>query len=253
MVDTPPERPCGETLHGSHRGHRYMIDGDVYQCPGGDVREQAADPNPAITEKLFANAEPAPPQTVAEQVRDLERIIQRVREAVGTDMVLVSCERHEASIAELTREAESLRSEVDGLRECIGWMRSALREAFDLSDDEAIDIVGSARHQRDEARQWARHGYEIGQRHCGWSDHGVAPAWLTEGWPPHIDSCEHLKQASEYDTTLSRVRTLASKRLDEDECSPPERDGYHDAMRMVLVLLNDNYEGRPVEADGDDA
>jgi hypothetical protein len=40
-----------------------------------------------------------------------------------------------------------------------------------------------------EARSWARHGYEIGQRHCCWSDYGVAPAWLTEGWPTHFESC----------------------------------------------------------------
>lgn len=33
-----------------------------------------------------------------------------------------------------------------------------------------------------EARMWARHGYEIAQRSCTWSDHGVAPKWLTEGW-----------------------------------------------------------------------
>ncbi|MFL5911237.1 MAG: DUF6085 family protein [Gaiellaceae bacterium] len=45
--------------------------------------------------------------------------------------------------------------------------------------------------QLTEARFWARHGYEIGQRHCGWTDHGVAPAWLTGGWPTHIDACEH--------------------------------------------------------------
>jgi hypothetical protein len=63
----------------------------------------------------------------------------------------------------------------------------------------------------EEARQWARHGYEIGQRHCGWTDHGVAPAWLTEDWPPHIDSCEHLKQAAEYDEALTRVRNLPTK------------------------------------------
>ena len=65
--------------------------------------------------------------------------------------------------------------------------------------------------ERDEARQWARHGYEIGQRHCGWSDHGVAPAWLTEGWPPHIDSCEHLKQMAQFDEALSRVRDLRDR------------------------------------------
>lgn len=35
-----------------------------------------------------------------------------------------------------------------------------------------------------EARMWARHGYEIGQRSCTWSDFGVAPAWLTGGWGP---------------------------------------------------------------------
>jgi hypothetical protein len=59
-----------------------------------------------------------------------------------------------------------------------------------------------------EARSWARHGYEIGQKHCGWTDHGVAPDWLTEGWPPHIESCEYLKQAAEYDEAISRVREL---------------------------------------------
>jgi hypothetical protein len=62
--------------------------------------------------------------------------------------------------------------------------------------------------QLNDARMWARHGYEIGQRHCGWSDHGVAPDWLTEGWPYSFDSCEHLKQAAEYDEALTRVRGL---------------------------------------------
>lgn len=42
--------------------------------------------------------------------------------------------------------------------------------------------------ERDEARSWARHGYEIGQRSCTWSDHNVAPAWLTEGWPTSFPS-----------------------------------------------------------------
>lgn len=87
MAASPPERPCGETPRGSHGSHRYMLDGALYQCAGGEVREQTG--------------EPAPPQTVAEQVHDLERILERVREAVGTDMVLVSCEQHEARIAAL--------------------------------------------------------------------------------------------------------------------------------------------------------
>ncbi len=65
--------------------------------------------------------------------------------------------------------------------------------------------------ERDEARNWARHGYEIGQKHCGWTDHGVAPAWLTEGWPPHIDTCEHLRQAAGYDEALTRVRAEVAR------------------------------------------
>lgn len=61
----------------------------------------------------------------------------------------------------------------------------------------ASEVVKRLTADREEARQWARHGYEIGQRHCGWSDHGVAPDWLTEGWPRSFDSCEHLKRAAE--------------------------------------------------------
>jgi hypothetical protein len=72
----------------------------------------------------------------------------------------------------------------------------------------ASEVIKRLTADRDDARMWARHGYEIGQRHCGWSDHGVAPDWLTEGWPNHFDSCEHLKQAAEYDEALTRVRGL---------------------------------------------
>lgn len=90
-----------------------------------------------------------------------------------------------------------------------GWLLTACRE---LEKSEAARA--KLRHlveQLDEARQWARHGYEIGQKHCSWSDHGVAPEWLTEGWPPHIDSCEHLQQAAEYDEALSRVRAEVAR------------------------------------------
>jgi hypothetical protein len=75
----------------------------------------------------------------------------------------------------------------------------------------ASEVIKRLTADREEARQWARHGYEIGQRHCGWSDHGVAPAWLTEGWPPHFDSCEHLEQMAEFDEALTRVRNLSTE------------------------------------------
>jgi hypothetical protein len=45
----------------------------------------------------------------------------------------------------------------------------------------------------------------------GWRDHGVAPAWLTEGWTPHIDSREHLKQMAEFDEAITRVRAMSTE------------------------------------------
>lgn len=78
--------------------------------------------------------------------------------------------------------------------------------ALNATDWEAE--LARVRQDRDDARSWARHGYEIGQEHCGWTDHGIAPDWLTEGWPTSFDSCEHLKKAAEYDEALSRVRAL---------------------------------------------
>lgn len=78
-------------------------------------------------------------------------------------------------------------------------------------EEQPSEVIEQLKADVHEARQWARHGYEIGQRHCGWSDHGVAPEWLTEGWPPHFDSCEHLKRAAEYDEALTRVRNLPER------------------------------------------
>jgi hypothetical protein len=86
---------------------------------------------------------------------------------------------------------------------------------------------------RDEARQWARHGYEIGQRHCGWSDHGVAPDWLTEGWPPHFDSCEHLKRAADYDEALTRVRSLSEEPKFMDALHS-DSAGYRHGYRVAI-------------------
>lgn len=75
----------------------------------------------------------------------------------------------------------------------------------------ASEVIKRLTADREEARMWARHGYEIGQKHCGWTDHGVAPDWLTEGWPPHIDNCEHLQQMAEFDEALTRVRNLPTE------------------------------------------
>lgn len=89
--------------------------------------------------------------------------------------------------------------------------------ASEINDDQ-LDALYE---ELNEARMWARHGYEIGQKHCSWSDHGVAPAWLTEGWPPHFDSCEHLQHAAQYDEAVSRARALAVANQTEGENGEP--------------------------------
>lgn len=98
---------------------------------------------------------------------------------------------------------------------------------------------------REEARQWARHGYEIGQRHCGWSDHGVAPAWLTDGWPPHIETCEHLQQMAEFDEALTRVRSLSTTpEIMNSEQERPDiwRHGYACGVRAARAATRPRHE-----------
>jgi hypothetical protein len=98
---------------------------------------------------------------------------------------------------------------------------------------------------RDEARMWARHGYEIGQRHCGWSDHGVAPDWLTEGWPYSFDSCEHLKQAAELEETITRVRAVSTEpeAMNADQERPDVWvHGYGIGVRAAKAALNPRNE-----------
>ncbi|MFF8589952.1 hypothetical protein ACF061_00690 [Streptomyces sp. NPDC015220] len=102
-----------------------------------------------------------------------------------------------------------------------------------------------------EARTWARHGYEIGQRHCGWTDHGVAPAWLTEEWPPHIDTCEHLKQAAEYDEALSRVRRLPEQPEIMDAQHPDSVGYLHGYGVAVREAKRATYPPTPATGSGE--
>lgn len=142
-------------------------------------------------------------------------------------------------------ELRVARNDRDGLRERIDWMRASLREALALPDDAAVDLASAARYLLAEARSWARHGYEIGQRHCGWTDHGTAPAWLTDGWPPHVEACEHSARAVEYDTALTRVRGLP----DEPNQGAHESDsdyafGYRAAMAAAKRAARTDQEGQ---------
>lgn len=52
----------------------------------------------------------------------------------------------------------------------IDWLRPHIEAA--LREEIAEELA--------EARSWARHGYEIGQRSYTWADEGIAPKWLTQ-------------------------------------------------------------------------
>lgn len=161
-------------------------------------------------------------------------------------------------------QTEQLVDEFDGIAERIG-ARAVLTfvETVDIPASENAVQVEPLPHvddftdlseakqlivARDEARMWARHGYEIGQRHCGWSDHGVAPDWLTEGWPYSFDSCEHLKQAAEYDEALTRVRAEVAR----IRTITPTWDPVADLIEAALNGTPDARQstGRPTHPDG---
>lgn len=117
-------------------------------------------------------------------------------------------------------------------------LEAKYREAVGLGGGDG-ELYAAAENQRDdardqlaEARSWARHGYEIGQRHCGWTDHGVAPAWLTEGWPPHIDNCQHL-------TELAEVREERLKYGTECNRLSRELEATHERARTLVRRLKD--------------
>lgn len=136
-------------------------------------------------------------------------------------------------LAALVLETLGIEMEPGGIS-CAEVLFRACRE---LQTSEAARARLRSEHK--EARVWARHGYEIGQRHCGWSDHGVAPAWLTEGWPTHFDSCEHLKRAAEYDTALNRVLEVAAE-LEAAEANGGAWDANQQAARCIRAAV-----GRP--------
>jgi hypothetical protein len=122
------------------------------------------------------------------------------------------------------------------LVETVTERQRALADSHEARADltRSENVRDHLREQRDEARNWARHGYEIGQRHCGWTDHGVAPGWLTDGWgPAQFGSCEHLKRASEYDEALTRVRSLPEhpEIMDARHAQP---EGYLHGYRIAI-------------------
>lgn len=188
----------------------------ILQLPGG-----AGDERPPFLVVLD--------QVDDELAEDIARWPEGVARRIGARQVLCFPGTIEIPANDLTAYSEQVeQAEASGVDDRARHAEAKLKALF----DEAAGLQA----ERDEARQWARHGYEIGQRHCGWSDHGVAPAWLTEGWPPHIDSCEHLKQMTEFDMALTRVRAVVDSWCHEPHpshdhvCPDDVRKAIHEAI-----------------------
>jgi len=130
------------------------------------------------------------------------------------------------------------------------------RSELDIAEDY---ITLDARHSEvvaelAEARSWARHGYEIGQRHCGWTDHGVAPAWLTEGWPPHIDGCQHQNELAALRPLIDRLLTAQGRMLEHwaDASAEPAmacRNAMWAELHAAAHALEDHLTCRLAEDD----
>lgn len=113
---------------------------------------------------------------IVEAEKDRDRA-EAERDALAGGVPLVcSDERHKTKVQSLEAEIERLRAAAQQLlnngAKAVGEQNWARHHAEERAE--------KAEAERDEARMWARHGYEIGQRSCTWTDHGVAPAWLTE-------------------------------------------------------------------------
>jgi hypothetical protein len=102
--------------------------------------------------------------------------------------------RARADVPTLLDELDRLRAELEHERKRVAYWQEC-RDNYAAENRRLIGEKKQLRADLAEARMWARHGYEIGQRHCGWTDHGVAPGWLTEGWPLHFPNCgKHTKE-----------------------------------------------------------
>ncbi len=112
-----------------------------------------------------------------------------------------------------------------------------LDEIIELGELLSDRTIGALVASVEDARSWARHGYEIGQRSCTWSDQGVAPAWLTEGHAPEsLEPTEDQRRMFGLDEENARLRA----RITELEAAQSEPHAY-----IVVKRTRRPEEGSP--------
>lgn len=172
--------------------------------------------------------------------RDMAQELGQKREAIRSIIHLHRGESHEGQA--ICVECSAYDGWTTTGNEPVGYPCDTVRRIWEANGEAgAVEASESAGDALVEARMWARAGYEIGQRHCGWSDHGVAPAWLTEGWPS-FDSCEHSARAAEYDTKLALVQGLvADIEADVGQLAETEAGNLRRIAGMLRGIVGDAY------------
>jgi hypothetical protein len=218
----------------------------VDQMPANEAAFEALcrDLGTAMAQQIGARAVLVFETTIDIPANDTIAYLQQVAEETGATIGKITSGFNAQMLADertdIARDMDRLTRRRDELADALGMEHgSSWDDIRNTAAEFRAELIRSEnarehlRQDRDEARSWARHGYEIGQKHCGWTDHGVAPGWLTDGWPPHFDSCEHLKRASEYDEALTRVRSLPEhpEIMDAKHAQP---EGYLHGYRIAI-------------------
>jgi hypothetical protein len=209
-----------------------------------------------IADKIGARGVIVTPDTIDSPANDTTAYLQQAAEETGAT---IGNAIRAANAQQLADERTDIARDMDRLAKWKNELANALGidptsnwdDIRNTAAEFRAELVRSEnarerlRQDRDEARSWARHGYEIGQKHCGWTDHGVAPDWLTDGWPPHIDACQHLKAAAELDEALTRVRNLpADPEVMNAQQEHPSawKHGYHCGVLAAKAALRPRNE-----------
>lgn len=109
--------------------------------------------------------------------------------------------------------------------------------------DSTRDELAKAIEERDDARSWACHGYEIGQRSATWSDQGVAPSWLLDSYKPKPPVCKGIEGATGISCQL-------------DSAHPGDHEGNHEPSESVDYPMfvrwpRNQYDGKRVAPAAD--
>lgn len=146
------------------------------------------------------------------------------------------------SLLESTREAWRSRAAIDVARLQLDELleeRNKFAQHLQLALSRARRYAGKI----DEARRWARHGYEIGQRSCTWTDDHDAPLWLTEGHDPEaLRGKEPVSSATMVKILNAQIAGLQQRVVKKDKAYIELAEAHNKATAQIAELQNQVVE-----------